>query len=49
MDKKGDKTIGCGECHHDKDNKPLNNLKIGDDVQNCIECHNAHAPWEMKE
>ncbi|MBT3310997.1 MAG: cytochrome c3 family protein [Desulfobacterales bacterium] len=30
---------GCGECHHDENNKPLNNLKIGDDVQNCIECH----------
>jgi len=29
----------CGECHHDKDNKPLENLKAGDDVQNCIECH----------
>ena len=29
----------CGECHHDKDNKPLSNLKEGDDVQNCIECH----------
>ena len=30
---------GCGECHHDKDNKPLNDLKEGDNVQNCIECH----------
>ena len=30
---------GCGECHHDADNKPLSNLKIGDDVQRCIECH----------
>ncbi len=30
---------GCGECHHDANNKPLNNLKAGDDVQNCIECH----------
>lgn len=29
----------CGECHHDKDNKPLT-LKVGDAVQNCIECHN---------
>ncbi len=28
----------CGECHHDEDNKPLD-LKEGDDVQNCIECH----------
>ena len=31
--------LGCGECHHDKDGKPLNDLKIGDDVQGCIECH----------
>ena len=30
----------CGECHHDENNKPLENLKEGDDVQNCIECHN---------
>lgn len=29
----------CGECHHDKDNKKLTNLKEGDEVQNCIECH----------
>ncbi|UCD90717.1 MAG: cytochrome c3 family protein [Desulfobacterales bacterium] len=28
----------CGECHHDEDNKPLD-LKEGDEVQNCIECH----------
>jgi len=30
---------GCGECHHDENNKPLDNLKAGDDVKNCIECH----------
>jgi hypothetical protein len=30
---------GCGECHHDKDGKPLTALKEGDDVQKCIECH----------
>lgn len=30
--------IGCGDCHHDKDGKPLE-LKIGDDVQSCLECH----------
>ncbi|KPJ76950.1 MAG: hypothetical protein AMJ54_09780 [Deltaproteobacteria bacterium SG8_13] len=30
---------GCGECHHDADNKPLKNLKAGDSVQRCIECH----------
>jgi hypothetical protein len=30
---------GCGECHHDENNKPLSNLKEGDAVKNCIECH----------
>jgi hypothetical protein len=30
---------GCGECHHDDENKPLAQLKDGDDVQKCIECH----------
>lgn len=34
-----DYKISCGECHHDKDNKPLD-LKMGDDVQKCSECHN---------
>jgi len=33
----------CGECHHQKEsdttNKPLVNLKEGDEVKNCIECH----------
>lgn len=31
--------VECGECHHDQNNKPLKNLKAGDDVQKCIECH----------
>jgi hypothetical protein len=41
---------GCGECHHDKDNKPLSDLKDGDDVQKCIECHKiaAEAPKGKK-
>ena len=30
----------CGECHHDDKGKPLANLKDGDDVKKCIECHN---------
>lgn len=29
----------CGDCHHDNNNKPLTNLKKGDNVQKCIECH----------
>jgi hypothetical protein len=41
---------GCGECHHDKDNKPLTELKDGDDVKKCIECHKiaAEAPKGKK-
>ena len=31
--------ISCGECHHDKDGKPLADLKMGDNVQRCVECH----------
>lgn len=30
--------IACGECHHDENNKPRN-VKWGDEVKNCIECH----------
>jgi hypothetical protein len=29
----------CGECHHDKEGKPLTKLEDGDDVQKCIDCH----------
>ena len=36
---------GCGECHHDENNKPLSKLKEGDDVHKCIECHKI--PSEM--
>lgn len=32
--------IGCGDCHHDANNKPLCDLKEGDAVQSCFECHN---------
>ncbi len=31
--------IGCGQCHHDKDGTPLNDLKDNDKVDSCIECH----------
>ncbi len=41
-----DYEITCGECHHDDQGKPLNNLKEGDDVQNCFECHKK--PGELK-
>lgn len=36
---------GCGECHHDKDNKPLSQLTCDDKVQKCSECHKK--PGEM--
>ena len=41
---------GCGECHHDADGKPLNDLKLGDDVQGCIECHKTPSlmPGKLK-
>lgn len=32
----------CGECHHDEEGEPLE-LKEGDEVQNCIECHKKPA------
>ena len=31
--------LACGECHHDADGNPLNDLKMGDPVENCIACH----------
>lgn len=34
-----DYKAGCGDCHHDEKGKPLANLKEGDDVKGCIECH----------
>ncbi len=37
-----DYKISCGDCHHDKDHKPLK-LKDGDSVQKCAECHNLLA------
>ena len=42
--------IGCGECHHDDKGKPLNDLKNGDDVKNCIECHKlpGQMPGKLK-
>lgn len=40
----------CGDCHHDDKGKPLTNLKAGDDVQRCIECHKdpGKAPKGVK-
>ncbi|MFO8047884.1 MAG: cytochrome c3 family protein [Desulfosudaceae bacterium] len=33
--------IGCGQCHHDENGKPLDDLEVGDDVQSCLDCHEA--------
>jgi len=33
--------LKCGECHHDANHKPLNNLKPGDKVKLCSDCHKA--------
>ena len=42
--------VGCGECHHDANGKPLNDLKAGDDVKGCIECHKnpGQMPGSLK-
>ncbi len=39
----------CGECHHDDQNKPLPNLKPGDEVQTCLECHKKLGDMPSKE
>ncbi|HMA85785.1 MAG TPA: cytochrome c3 family protein [Desulfosalsimonadaceae bacterium] len=31
--------LGCGDCHHDENGEPLTDLKPGDEVQSCYECH----------
>jgi len=44
----------CGTCHainlgRLKKGAPQLNFKEHKEGQNCIECHNAHAPWELTE
>ena len=39
----------CGECHHDDENQPLVNLKAGDDVKSCLECHKKLGEMPSKE
>jgi Class III cytochrome C family len=31
--------ITCGKCHHDKEGKPLDDLKENDKMDTCISCH----------
>ncbi|MBR9980361.1 MAG: cytochrome c3 family protein [Desulfatitalea sp.] len=38
--------VACGECHHDDQGKPLNDLKADDSVQKCIDCHSK--PGEVR-
>lgn len=44
----------CAQCHAINAGRlekgvPQLNFKEHYDKQNCIECHNPHAPWELKE
>lgn len=44
----------CGQCHalnpgRLKKGVPQLDFKEHEEGKNCIECHNAHAPWELKE
>ncbi len=41
--------VSCGECHHDKNGKPLTNLKAGDDVKSCFECHSGKGAGTPKD
>jgi hypothetical protein len=39
---------GCGECHHDDEGEPRKELEMGDDVDNCIECHDKPGQMPKK-
>lgn len=41
-----DYKLNCGECHHNDKGEPLKDLKAGDNVQKCFECHKK--PGELK-
>ena len=41
--------IACGECHHDDKGKALTDLKEGDEVKKCFECHNKPGKPKGKE
>lgn len=42
---------GCGDCHHDENNKPLTNLGADDPVKSCFECHKkpGEVPKSIKD
>ena len=31
--------VPCGDCHHDDSGQPRADLKVGDEVEGCIDCH----------
>ena len=31
--------LSCGECHHDAQGKPLDDISSDDDIGHCIDCH----------
>jgi len=43
----------CAQCHETNYARikivPQLNFKEHEEGRNCIECHNPHAPWELKE
>lgn len=41
--------IGCGECHHDKNNEPLAELTCEDEVHSCFECHSGTGAGTPKD
>jgi len=38
----------CGECHHNDEGEPRKDLKMGDDVDKCIECHDKPGQMPKK-
>ncbi|MFO8085980.1 MAG: cytochrome c3 family protein [Desulfobacterales bacterium] len=38
--------LGCGQCHHDQDGRPLDSFKMGDKAPTCIECHDLDSTHE---
>lgn len=46
--KPGGYGLKCGECHHDANHKPLNNLKPGEKVKLCADCHSEKGKASPK-
>ncbi|MCF8025739.1 MAG: cytochrome c family protein [Desulfobacteraceae bacterium] len=41
--------VSCGECHHDENGEPLTDLKAGDEVHHCFECHSGKGAGTPKD